>query len=141
MRQIGVTRVPFPTRFDVRADHFLDAYYQADNFAHNPFKLAEKQTVAVQIDSILKTSAHGHQVRWTQNAARSEWRGAGRTHALGSRAQRADRPTEFGRDREQPARFLRDGAELDRTTGLAGGKRRKGDEVRGFDFDVLWPGA
>ena len=34
--------------------------------AHNPFKLAEKQTVAVQIDSILKTSPHGYQVRWTE---------------------------------------------------------------------------
>ncbi len=48
------------------ADHFLDAYYHAGNFAHNPFKLAEKQTVAVQIDSILKASTHGYQVRWTE---------------------------------------------------------------------------
>jgi type IV secretory pathway TrbF-like protein len=48
------------------ADHFLDAYYHADSFTHNPFKLAEKHTVAVQIDSILKTSPHGYQVRWTE---------------------------------------------------------------------------
>src|SRR5208282_4270859 len=42
------------------ADHFLDAYYHADNFAHNPFNLAEKHTVAVQVDSILKASTHGY---------------------------------------------------------------------------------
>ncbi|MGO9267999.1 MAG: VirB8/TrbF family protein [Candidatus Binataceae bacterium] len=48
------------------ADHFLDAYYHADNFVHNPFKLAEKQTTAVQIDSILKASPYGYQVRWTE---------------------------------------------------------------------------
>jgi type IV secretion system protein TrbF len=39
------------------ADKFLDAYYHADGFSHNPFKLAEKQTVAIQIESILQLSA------------------------------------------------------------------------------------
>ncbi len=48
------------------ADHFLDEYFHSDNFSHNPFKLAEKQTVAVQIDSILQTSPGGYQVRWTE---------------------------------------------------------------------------
>ncbi len=50
------------------ADRFLDAYYHADGFTHNPFKLAEKQTVAVQIDSILRLSDHSYQVRWTETA-------------------------------------------------------------------------
>ena len=50
------------------ADRFLDAYYNADGFTHNPFKLAEKQTVAVQIDSILRLSDHSYQVRWTETA-------------------------------------------------------------------------
>jgi type IV secretion system protein VirB5 len=48
------------------ADHFLDDYFHSDNFSHNPFKLAEKQTVAVQLDSILQTSPGGYQVRWTE---------------------------------------------------------------------------
>ena len=48
------------------ADKFLDAYYHSDDFAHNPFKLAEKQTVSVQIDSILQLSASSYQVRWTE---------------------------------------------------------------------------
>jgi type IV secretion system protein TrbF len=50
------------------ADRFLDAYYHADGFTHNPFKLAEKQTIAVQIDSILRLSDHSYQVRWTETA-------------------------------------------------------------------------
>jgi type IV secretion system protein VirB5 len=48
------------------ADHFLDAYYHADGFTHNPFKLAQKQTVTVQIDSILQISQQSYQVRWTE---------------------------------------------------------------------------
>ena len=37
------------------ADRFLDEYYHSDDFSHNPFKIAEKQTVSVQIDSILRS--------------------------------------------------------------------------------------
>jgi len=48
------------------ADRFLDAYYHSDDFAHNPFKIAEKQTVSVQIDSILQVSSHSYQVRWDE---------------------------------------------------------------------------
>jgi type IV secretory pathway TrbF-like protein len=48
------------------ADHFLEEYFHADNFGHSPFKLAERQTVAVQIDSILQTSPGSYQVRWTE---------------------------------------------------------------------------
>ena len=48
------------------ANHFLDAYYHADGFTHNPFKLAERQTVTVQIDSILRISDQSYQVRWTE---------------------------------------------------------------------------
>jgi len=48
------------------ADKFLDEYYHSDNFAHNPFKRAEHETAAAQIDSILKLSAQSYQVRWTE---------------------------------------------------------------------------
>jgi type IV secretion system protein VirB5 len=48
------------------ADKFLDTYYHSENFAHNPFKLAESQTVTVQIDSILQLSAASYQVRWSE---------------------------------------------------------------------------
>lgn len=48
------------------ADRFLDGYYHSDDFAHNPFKLAEKLTVSVQIDSILSVSSPSYQVRWTE---------------------------------------------------------------------------
>ena len=33
------------------ADRFLDAYYHSHNFSHNPFKIAEKQTVSRSIRS------------------------------------------------------------------------------------------
>jgi type IV secretion system protein VirB5 len=47
-------------------DRFLDEYYHSDNFSHNPFEIAEKQTVSVQIDSILQLSPRSYQVRWTE---------------------------------------------------------------------------
>jgi type IV secretion system protein TrbF len=50
------------------ADKFLDAYYHADDFAHDPFKLAQHETVSIQIDSILQLSPHSFQVRWTEQA-------------------------------------------------------------------------
>ncbi len=48
------------------ADRFLDEYYHSDDFARNPFKVAQHQTVTVQIDSILSLSARSYQVRWTE---------------------------------------------------------------------------
>jgi type IV secretory pathway TrbF-like protein len=42
------------------ADHFLDSA------AHNAFQIAQKQTVTVQIDSILKISPKSYEVRWTE---------------------------------------------------------------------------
>ncbi len=48
------------------ADRFLDAYYHSGGFTHNPFKLAEKQTVSIQIDSILQLSPSSYQVRWSE---------------------------------------------------------------------------
>ena len=45
---------------------FLDVYYHSDGFTHNPFKLAEKQTISTQIDSILQLSASSYQVRWSE---------------------------------------------------------------------------
>ena len=50
------------------ADKYLDEYFHSENFAHNPFKIAEHQTVSVQIDSILQLSEHSFQVRWTEQA-------------------------------------------------------------------------
>jgi type IV secretion system protein TrbF len=49
------------------ADRFLDEYYHVDT-AHNPFQIAQKQTVSVQIDSILRLSPKSYQVRWTEQA-------------------------------------------------------------------------
>ena len=49
------------------ADRFLDEYYHADT-ARNPFQIAQKQTVSVQIDSILQLSPKSYQVRWTEQA-------------------------------------------------------------------------
>jgi type IV secretory pathway TrbF-like protein len=48
------------------ADHFLDEYYHSENGAHNPFQIAQKQTVSVQIDSILQLSPKSYEVRWTE---------------------------------------------------------------------------
>jgi type IV secretion system protein TrbF len=48
------------------ADRFLDAYYHSESFSHNPFKLAESQTVTVQVDSILQLSPASYQVRWSE---------------------------------------------------------------------------
>ena len=48
------------------ADRFLDAYYHSDGFTHNPFKLAEKQTVSIEINSILQLSPSSYQVRWSE---------------------------------------------------------------------------
>jgi type IV secretion system protein VirB5 len=49
-----------------KADHFLDEYYHSDDAAHNPFQIAQKLTVAVQIDAILKISPNSYEVRWTE---------------------------------------------------------------------------
>jgi type IV secretory pathway TrbF-like protein len=49
------------------ADKFLDAYYHADGFSHNPFKLAAKQTVTIQIESLLPLSSSSYQVRWSEH--------------------------------------------------------------------------
>jgi type IV secretion system protein VirB5 len=48
------------------ADQFLDQYYHADSAAHNPFQIAQKETVSVQIDSILQLSPKSYDVRWTE---------------------------------------------------------------------------
>lgn len=50
------------------ADRFLDDYYHSDDFAHNPFQIARKDTISVRIDSILQLSARSYQVRWTEEA-------------------------------------------------------------------------
>ena len=50
------------------ADRFLDDYYHSDDFAHNPFQIARKDTISVRIDSILQLSAKSYQVRWTEEA-------------------------------------------------------------------------
>jgi type IV secretion system protein TrbF len=77
------------------ADRFLDAYYHSDSFTHNPFKLSEKQTVSIQIDS----SALAQQLpdSLDRAAVRSE-RNCDRTaDALGSGAPDSNRSAQFGR--------------------------------------------
>ena len=77
------------------ADKFLDAYYHSDSFTHNPFKLAEKQTISTQIDSILQLSPASYQVRWTGAAARSEWSCDRSADPLGSGAPNSNFPTQL----------------------------------------------
>jgi type IV secretion system protein TrbF len=48
------------------ADRFLDDYYHSDNFAHNPFEIAKKHTIAVRITSILQVSPQSYEVHWTE---------------------------------------------------------------------------
>ena len=48
------------------ADRFLNEYYHSNDTAHNPFQIAQKQTVSVEIDSILKLSAKSYEVRWSE---------------------------------------------------------------------------
>jgi type IV secretion system protein TrbF len=47
---------------------FLENYYHEQDLAHDPFKVAQHQTVTVQIDSILPLSTSTWQVRWTEQA-------------------------------------------------------------------------
>ena len=47
------------------ADRFLNEYYHSDP-SNNPFQIAQRQTVAVDIDSILPLSAKSYEVRWTE---------------------------------------------------------------------------
>jgi len=57
------------------ADHFLDEYYHSDQ-SHNPFEIAQKETVSVQIDSIPATFPEKLRRTLDRSAARSERRRA-----------------------------------------------------------------
>ena len=84
------------------ADRFLDEYYHSDNFAHNPFKIAEKQTVSVQIDSILQLSPRSYQVRWTEQQRDLNGVAVGSPYALGGGAGNRNCSAQFRRrDRQQ----------------------------------------
>jgi type IV secretion system protein VirB5 len=45
---------------------FLENYYHENELEHDPFKVAQHQSVSVQIDSILPLSKATWQVRWTE---------------------------------------------------------------------------
>ena len=47
------------------ADHFLADYFHADP-AHNPFRIGQKETVSVQLESILALSPKTYEVRWSE---------------------------------------------------------------------------
>jgi type IV secretion system protein TrbF len=49
------------------ADHFLADYFHSDP-SHNPFVLGEKETVSVQLDSVLSLSPKTYEVRWSEQA-------------------------------------------------------------------------
>jgi type IV secretion system protein VirB5 len=107
------------------ADRFLDAYYHSDGFTHNPFKVAEKQTVSVQIDSILQLSPHSYQVRWSEEQHDLNGVEIGAPNPLGSGPANPNRSAQLRRRNcEQSARFLRDADQLDRAAGMKGGKRQ-----------------
>jgi len=48
------------------ATQFLDEYFQGDNKAHNPNQIAQKQTISVQVESLLPLSPKTWQVRWSE---------------------------------------------------------------------------
>ena len=48
---------------------FLENYYHENDLKHDPFKVAQHQSVSVQIDSILPLSKATWQVRWTEEAS------------------------------------------------------------------------
>jgi type IV secretion system protein TrbF len=51
------------------AYRFLENYYHENDLEHDPFKVAQRQSVSVQIDSILPLSKSTWQVRWTEEAS------------------------------------------------------------------------
>lgn len=117
------------------ADHFLDAYYHADGFSHNPFKLARKQTVTVQIDAILQISKQCCQVRWTETARDLNGVNLGGADALGRATTDATHPAKFRRgDRKQSARAFRDPNQLD----AAGPVNNRREERRSGIPRSLW---
>jgi type IV secretion system protein TrbF len=48
------------------AANFLNDYFLADDKAHDPLQVAQKNTVSVQVESILPLSAKTWQVRWQE---------------------------------------------------------------------------
>ena len=48
---------------------FLENYYHENDLEHDPFKVAQHQSVTVQIDSILPLSKSTWQVRWTEETS------------------------------------------------------------------------
>jgi type IV secretion system protein TrbF len=55
------------TAHDSAASHLIDDYFHANNAALSPFVVAQKQTVTVDIDAILRLSPQTYQVRWTEH--------------------------------------------------------------------------
>jgi len=51
------------------AYQFLENYYHENDLEHDPFMVAQHQSVSVQIDSILPLSKTTWQVRWTEEAS------------------------------------------------------------------------
>ena len=47
--------------------HYLDHWYNDDDHANDPFKVARDSRVTIDIDSILRLSAQTYQVRWTEH--------------------------------------------------------------------------
>jgi type IV secretion system protein VirB5 len=59
---------------------FLENYYHENDLEHDPFKVAQHQSVSVQIDSILPLSEATWQVRWTEEASRLDGTLVATTH-------------------------------------------------------------
>ena len=96
------------------ADRFLDEYYHSDDSAHNPFKIAQKQTVSVQIDSILQLSPQSYEVRWTEEQHDLNGAAFGVPTHWEAELQTQIVPPKFRRhDREQSDRILRDADHMD----------------------------
>jgi type IV secretion system protein VirB5 len=59
---------------------FLENYYHENELEHDPFKVAQHQSVSVQIDSILPLSKATWQVRWTEEESGLDGSPVGTTH-------------------------------------------------------------
>lgn len=109
-----------PETLRLFAHRFPDDYYHSDNFADNRFELAEKKIVPVQIDLIVQPSPKNYQPGWPEQARDLTARPAV-ARPIGRLCRRPTSPPIRGRNREKPARFLRDADQVDRPLRL--GKR------------------
>ena len=108
------------------ADRFLDEYYHADP-SHNPFQIAQKETVAVANRFDPAALAQELRSALDRTAARSERRALRLAEPLGSGTGDGDRAARTRADTivSNPIGFYVDRISWTEATGLGAGKRRR----------------